>query len=245
MTDRSISGRAPLYRVGMDWAAKRSWADEEHARRSTEPAPEGEREDLRLAAIAGASWAGGLAALMVGDDVAAGRLLRRAAEEYRVSWSEAPAGSWGRPIAMLRCRLLAGDAAGARTDAEAALAAGVLDAGGAIGGYCAALALLALDRDDEAGEIAERIAAEGLEPVSVAHALRGIALGDADAYARARRGVLSSFEARDAFLEDVEVADTVVVLDALARSRGLPIEPLRSRLLPARAAGRAPGEPAP
>lgn len=245
MTDRSISGRAPLYGVGVDWAAKRSWADGEHARRSAEPAPEGEREDLRLAAIAGASWAGGLAALMLGDDAAAARLLRRAADEYRVSWSEAPEGSWGRPIAMLRCRLLAGDTAGARTDAEAALAAGVLDARGVIGGYCAALALLALGRDHEAGALAERIAAEGLQPVSVAHALLGIAAGDADAYAGARRAVLSSFEERDAFLEDVEVADTVIVLDALARERGLPIEPLRSRLLPDMPRGRVAGRPVP
>ena len=229
----------------MDWAAKRSWADAEHTRRAAEPAPEGEREDLRLAGIAGASWAGGLAALMLGDDDAAARLLRRAADEYRVSWSEAPEGSWGRPIAMLRCRLMAGDTAGARTDAEAALAAGVLAAGGAIGGYCAALALLALGRDDDAGGVAERIAAEGLEPVSVAHALHAIARGDADAYARARRSVLSSFEERDAFLEGVEVADTVVVLDALARERGLPREPLRSRMLPDPRRGRAPGGPTP
>lgn len=221
-----------MYGAAVDWTAKRSWAEAEHARRSAQPAREGEREDLRLAGIAGASWAGGLAALMLGDAAAGARRLRRAAEEYRVSWVEAPAGSWGRPVAMLRCRLLAGDTAGGRADAEAALAAGVLDAGGVIGGYCGALALLALGRDDEAGPLAERLGADGLEPVSVAHALRALAHGDAGAYAKARRAVLASFEKRDAFLEDVPVADTVLVLDALAHDRGIPTEPLRSPLLP-------------
>jgi hypothetical protein len=44
--------------------------------------------------------------------------------------------------------------------------------------------------------------------------------------------VLESFEARDAFLEDVPVADTILVLDALARERGVVLEPLSSALLP-------------
>ena len=44
--------------------------------------------------------------------------------------------------------------------------------------------------------------------------------------------MLRSFEERDAFLEDVRVADTVLVLDALASERGLGVEPLTSPLLP-------------
>ena len=216
----------------MDWQAKRAWAAGEHATRSAAPAPAGEREDLRLAGIAGASWAEGLAASMAGDGAAAATLLRRAADEYRVSWDAAPPGSWGRPIAMLRCRLMAGDAAGARADAEAAIEAGVLHATGPIGGYCAALALLVLGRDDDARRVAGRLEADGLQPVSVAHALAALARGETGPYAEARRAVLSSFEARDAFLEDVPVADTVLVLDALARDRGIAPEPLSSPLLP-------------
>jgi hypothetical protein len=61
-----------------DWAAKRDWAEREHERRLAAPAREGEREDFRLAGIAGASWAAGLAALMHGDGEAAAPLLRRA-----------------------------------------------------------------------------------------------------------------------------------------------------------------------
>lgn len=216
----------------MDWKAKRAWAAAAHETRTVTPAGGDEREDLRLAGIAGASWAEGLAALMADDGDGAEELLRRAADEYRVSWEAAPPGSWGRPIAMLRCRLLAGDVTGARADAEAAVAAGALDAAGPIGGYCAALALLVLGRDDEASRVSGRIEAEGLQPVAVAQALSAIARGDGGGLDDARRAVLASFEERDAFLEDVPVADTLLVLDALGRARGLSPVRLGSRLLP-------------
>jgi hypothetical protein len=216
----------------MDWTAKRDWALDEHERRLATRAAEGEREDFRLAGIAGASWAAGLSARMLGEPAEASTLLRRAADEYETSWRAAPAGAWGRPIAMLRCRLIAGDRPGARRDAEAALAEGAAGATGPIGGYCAALALLVTGKDVEAGGFAGRIAEEGLEPVAVAHALAALASSDEPAFQAARREVLRSFEERDAFLEDVPVADTVLVLDALARIRGLEITPLASTLLP-------------
>jgi hypothetical protein len=217
----------------VDWEAKRAWADAEHERRRSTPAEPDERDDFRLAGIAGASWASGLAAAMLGDRDGAASLMRRAADEYATSWRAAPPGSWGRPIAMIRCRVMAGDDDGARADAAAALEEGVLDAAGPIGGYCAALATLVLGRDDEAASVAERIAAEGLQPAAVAHGLAAIARGDDAAFAQARAEVLRSFEERDAFLEDVPVADTVLVLDALARTRGLSTPPLSSALLPA------------
>jgi hypothetical protein len=216
----------------VDWAAKLSWATAEHERRAATPAGADEREDFRLAGIAGASWAAGLASLMLGDEDSAATWLRRAAEEYATSWHAAPMGSWGRPIAMIRCRLMAGDADGARDDATTAVDAGALDAAGPIGGYCAALTLLVLGRDNEANAVAGRIAAEGLQPIAVAHALAALGRGDAEAFSDARRAVLASFEERDAFLEDVPVADTVLVLDALARARGVELPPLASSLLP-------------
>jgi hypothetical protein len=149
-----------------------------------------------------------------------------------MSWHAAPPGSWGRPIAMIRCRLMAGDHEGARADASAAVAAGVLDAPGPIGGYCAGLALLALGRDEDAALVAARVADEGLEPASVADALGALARADGATYVGARRAVLRSFEEREAFLEDVRIADTVLVLDALAAARGLEPPPLSSPLLP-------------
>jgi hypothetical protein len=67
----------------------------------------------------------------------------------------------------------------------------------------------------------------------VADALAAIARADRAGYERARVAVLRSFEERDAFLEGVPVADTVLVLDALASERGFDPPPLSSDLLPA------------
>ena len=221
-----------MYGERVDWKAKRDAAVAEHGRRLAAPPAAGERADLRLAGIAGASWAAGLASRMLGAEPAAAEWLGRAADEYTTSWEAAPPASWGRPIAVLRCRLLAGDAEGARAAGEAALEAGAREASGPIGGYCAALALLATARDAEAAPVADRIVAEGLEPASVGAALGALARGDEDGLATARLEVLRSFEERDAFLEDVPVADTVLVLDALAEARGIGVERLASALLP-------------
>jgi hypothetical protein len=217
----------------VDWEAKLAWAASEHGRRLASAAGPDERADFRLAGIAGASWAAGLASLMLGRNASAAEWLSGAADEYDTSWRAAPSASWGRPIAMMRCRLMAGYHERARADATAALESGALEAPGPIGGYCAALALLVLGRDDDAAAVAARIAGEGLEPAAVADALGAIGRGDGAAYAEARLAVLRSFEERDAFLEDVPVADTVLVLDALARARGLELPPLSSALLPA------------
>lgn len=217
----------------MDWEGKLAWAVSEHERRLASIAGPGEREDFWLASIAGASWAAGLAALMAGRRDEARAWLVRAADEYGTSWRSAPAASWGRPIAMMRCRLIAADLEGARADATAAVGAGASDAPGPIGGYCAALALLVLGRDGDAEVVAARTADEGLEPAAVAEALGALARGDGVAYEAERLAVLRSFEERDAFLEDVRVADTVLVLDALARERGLESSTFSSELLPA------------
>jgi hypothetical protein len=74
--------------------------------------------------------------------------------------------------------------------------------------------------------------AEGLKPVAVADALAAIARAEDTAFAEARLGVLRSFEERDAFLEDVRVADTVLVLDVLARARRMETPRVDSPLLP-------------
>ncbi len=217
----------------MNWEEKLAWADAEHERRSArKPGPD-EREDFRLASVAGASWAAGLAALMLGRKDEARSRLRRAADEYRVSWEAAPPGSWGRPIAAMRCRLLAADAEGARADAAAALDAGAVSAPGPIAAYCACLALLASGLDDEAaGPIAALAARHDFQPVAVARALAAVASRDDAAYADAACEVLRSFEGRTAFLEDVPVADTVLVLHALARERRMQVPALASPLLP-------------
>jgi hypothetical protein len=168
---------------------------------------------------------------MLGRRGEAATMFRRAADEYVASWEIAPAGSWGRPIAALRCRLLGDDLSGARADAERTLAAGAASAGGPIAAYAAALALLVLDRDADAGEVAETLRGRGDFPDDVADALAAIARADVDAYATAAGSVVRSFETRDAYLEDVPVADTALVLQVLARARGVEAE-LVSPLLP-------------
>jgi hypothetical protein len=76
-----------------------------------------------------------------------------------------------------------------------------------------------------------REAAEDAFPRPVAEALAALARADASAYQEAAGRALASFEVRDAYLEDIPVADTVVVLEALAARRGLAAG-LRSPLLP-------------
>ena len=68
-------------------------------------------------------------------------------------------------------------------------------------------------------------------PTHVGDALAFIAAGDVLGYQLAVEAVLESFETRDAYLEDMPVADTVLVLQALAAREGIEAE-LSSPLLP-------------
>jgi hypothetical protein len=63
-----------------------------------------------------------------------------------------------------------------------------------------------------------------------------IAAHDVAGYTNAVESVLDSFESRKEYLEDIPVADTVLVLQALAARRGFATE-LSSTLLPATSAG--------
>jgi len=183
---------------------------------------------LRANAAAGA----GLSLLMLGRaDEAAVRLVL-AAETYRESYADAPAGSWGRPIGAIKARVLAGDWAGAKDDACWALDEGAAETESPIGRYAGALALLVLGRDQEARAVADSIRGRDDFPHDVADALATVAAGDLVEYTFAIESVLRSFETRDAYLENVPVADTVLVLQSLAARRGLDVE-LTSALLPA------------
>lgn len=131
----------------------------------------------------------------------------------------------------MKARVLADDLEGAWEDARWALEAGAAGSASPIGRYAAALASLVLGADADAARLASTLAsAEGF-PAAVAAALDALAHRDGGRYERAIRALLADFEARDAFLEDVPVADTVLVLQALARERGLAVE-LSSPMLP-------------
>jgi tetratricopeptide (TPR) repeat protein len=210
--------------------------DELHAR-AVERYEDGERRlpddpDARqrqLTRMGNAAGAAGLTALMAGRD-ARGWLVR-AAEGYRRSWEHAPPGSWGRPIGAIKARILAGDWDGAAKDARWALEAGAAELESPIGRYCAALAYAVLGEWDDVRVHADYARTHETFPSEVADALAFVAAEDVVGYVEAVESVLESFETRDEYLEDVPVADTVLVLQALAELRGMAAE-LDSPLLP-------------
>ncbi len=185
----------------------------------------------QLTRMGNAAGGAGLALMMDGRRDEAVTWFARAADRYRESFPEAPPGSWGRPIGAVKARLLAGDWDGARADAEWALDVDAQNADSPIGRYAASLALLVLGHDDEALVQAASIQGRDDFPADVADALAALALRDANAYEEAARAVLRSFETRVDYLEDIPVADTVIVLQALAGQRDMAVA-LDSSLLP-------------
>jgi hypothetical protein len=174
----------------------------------------------------------GLALLMSGDAAEAEEWLAHAHDAYRASWDDAPPGSWGRAIAMLKARILVGDWAGAEADARWTLDQSAAEAASPIGRYAGCLALLTLGRWEEARVLADGLRIHDEFPRAVGDALAMIAAEDVLGYGAAVEGVLDSFETREEYLEDVPVADTVLLLQALAGRRSMAAE-LSSELLPA------------
>lgn len=185
----------------------------------------------QLTRVANAAYAAGLASLMLGRRGDAADWLARAADAYRKSFADAPPGSWGRPIGALKARILAGDWDGAEDEARWALDEGTLESESPIGRYAAALALLTLGRDADARPPADSLRDRDDFPQPVADALATLSAEDVLGYTYAVETVLESFEQRDEYLEDVPVADTVLVLQALAQRRAIEVE-LSSPLLP-------------
>src|SRR5579859_1467675 len=186
----------------------------------------------QLTRMGNAAGGAGLALLMAGRRDEAADWFARAAERYRESFVDAPPGSWGRPIGAVKARLLAGDREAAADEARWALSAGAATSDSPIGRYAACLALLVLGDDSAAGEFASALVGRDDFPDDVARALAALAVSDEAEYRSAVADVLQSFVTRDDYLEDIPVADTVVVLQTLAASRGLGAE-LASPLLPA------------
>jgi tetratricopeptide (TPR) repeat protein len=185
----------------------------------------------QLTRLGNAAGGAGLALLMAGRREEAASWFDRAAQRYRESYEDAPPGSWGRPIGALKARILAGDWSGAEDEARWALEEGAADAETPIGRYAGALALLTLRRDEDARPVASSLRERDDFPGDVADALATLAAEDTLGYTYAVESVLESFEQRDEYLEDMPVADTVIVLQALAERRGIAAE-LSSPLLP-------------
>ena len=214
----------------------------QHARREEERYRDGERRlpttsdsDARqrqLTRMGNAAAGTALAELMDGNRHSAQEWFARAAERYRESYADAPPSSWGRPIGILKASLLAGDWENAAVDAHWTLEQDAAAAASPIGRYAACLAFLILGRDDEARPIADGLRTNADFPAQVGDALATIAAQDPLGYTEAIEAVLESFERRDGYLEDLPVADTVMVLQALAERRDMAAG-LTSPLLPA------------
>ncbi len=205
--------------------------------RATGGVPPAEDEVLRGAIAAdGAAFR----ALLEGRGDEARERLLEAAGRYRASYDTAPPRSFGRLVAALKSSILAGAAAEPAAWVRDRLADAAL--GGEYGQpdscdsptSCYALAIAALVEGDNA--LAGR-AAEGMREGDTAFgraadAIEALARGDAEGYRAAVTAIVRDFEGRDAHLTGVPIADTALMLEALAEQRGIAARP-ESRLMPA------------
>ena len=189
----------------------------------------GELDERSLVRKGNVAYAAGLGLLMLGDPDAA-TWLGRAAATWRESWQGGE--SWGRPIGAIKAALLAGDDDAAGEYARWALEAGAERSDSPIGRYAAALALLVLERWPDARHAADSLRERDDFPRDVADALAYLSAHDVVGYVEALESVVESFETRTEYLEDARVADTALVLDLLARRRGIEIDLPESDLLP-------------
>jgi hypothetical protein len=214
-----------------DWNALAKRGQERHADGLARLPDDPDQRQRQLTRTGNAAWGAGLSLLMLGRDDEAAEWLRNAAARWRESFADAPPGSWGRPIGAIKALLLAGDREGAVAAAGWALEAGAADAESPIGRYAGTLASLVRGEDEQARPLAVSLRGREDFPGDVADALATLAAEDRLGYTYAVESVLESFESRDEYLEDVPVADTVLVLQLLARERGLEAD-LASPLLP-------------
>jgi tetratricopeptide (TPR) repeat protein len=218
-------------RVTDDWTAHAE-REEARYRDGLDRIPDdSDGRQRQLTRMGNAAYGAGLSYLMLGDRTRAVEWLTRAARTYRESYDDAPPGSWGRLIAMMKASILTDDWKAAEEYARDTLDEGAADAESPIGRYAAALAYLTL-ADDEAGRrLADSIREREDFPSDVADALATLAAEDVLGYTYAIESVLESFERRDEYLEEIPVADTVIALQALARRHRMAAE-LASPLLP-------------
>ncbi len=189
----------------VDWSGHARREDERY-RDGEARLPEAGDQDARqrqLTRLGNAAAGAGLALLMVGDTNAAREWFAKAVERYRESYGLAPAGSWGRPIGILKARILGDDWEGAEADARWTLEQGAAETESPIGRYAGTLALLILGRDEEARVVADDLRVCDDFPAPVGDALAFIAAQDPLGYVEAIEAVLESFEQRKDYLEDL------------------------------------------
>ncbi|MEA2298879.1 MAG: hypothetical protein QOF77_1815 [Solirubrobacteraceae bacterium] len=179
-------------------------------------------------------------AALAGELEASRAAFRDAAASYRASWESASPTSFGRLVGMLKAAILAGDAADEAAYVERTLAGG--DATSPTAAYAQAIAGLVLGDDRRAAEWARSM--RGASPAfeRTATAILALAAADAAAYRTAVEEIVGDFASRESHLTGVPIADTALMLEELARPRGLAVGldgPLTPRLTP------SPGHPGP
>ena len=155
----------------------------------------------------------------------AGAALIEARDAYLESHAGTGATSWGRLLGALKMAILAED--GVESVAAQALAE-TEGVDSPASSYVRALAQVATDQP---AEVAAMLTVGGAF-ARTGEALAALSARDAGAYAEAVAAIVADFEAREEFLTGVRIADTVMVLEALAAPRGMAAAP-RSPLLPA------------
>lgn len=167
-------------------------------------------------------------ALFAGRIADAHAALEAAAVLYRASWEKAPPRSFGHLVAYLKSAVLAGEPEDAAEYVRSALG-DACDSPTSCFALC--VAALVQEDDDTAGRAATAMR-EGDEAFGrAAEALAALAVRDRERYGRAVRAIVADFEERDAHLTGVPVADTALLMEALAGRRGMPERPV-SDLLP-------------
>ena len=183
---------------------------------------EGEHRDLMLVAIRAEGEAH--AALLAGDIDTATAGYARAVEAYRASWALAPPKSYGRLVGLLKAAVLGGAGDAAADEVRAALRDDPDAPGSPVASYVLAVAALIKHDDDAVAPLTDVMEPRGGAFERTAAALRALAAGDADAYAAAAAAIADDFASRDEHLTGVPIADTAIMLELIARERGMAAE---------------------
>ena len=145
--------------------------------------------------------------------------FREVSDLYRQSWEAAHASAFGRLVGMLKASVLAGGGAEQAEYARTALADADQDSPTA--NYARALAALIAGDDRAAQARASAMGAGGEAFARTAAAIDALAGRDEAAYAAAIAEIVRDFEQRSEHLTGVTIADTAVMLEALAGRRGM------------------------
>ena len=157
--------------------------------------------------------------LIDGDVEAARTEFREVSELYRQSWQAAHARAYGRLVGMLKAAVLAGGGAEAAAYAHAALVDA--DPASATANYARAIAALIVGDDEDAQARARAMGTGGQAFARTGAAISALAARDDASYVNALAAIVGDFERRSEHLTGLAIADTALMLEALADRRGM------------------------